>query len=117
MYTTFVLTRALDAKHISDERFIHSFTCAVHQTAFSLMYKLVHLQPTHDADNGRTRLKDNSAQDILQPDSHVPLPHIVAEQGCCDLWGKGHAPDMDRRCELARAVCVMFNAHVVPRRP
>ena len=40
MNTTFVLTRALDAKHISDQRFIHSFACAVcsravHQSAFS----------------------------------------------------------------------------------
>ena len=51
MYTTFVLTRALDAKLISDEHFIHSFTCDVHQTAFSPMYRLVHLHPTHDADN------------------------------------------------------------------
>ena len=51
MYTTFVLTRALDAKHISDERSIHSFICAVHQTAFSPMYRLVHLHPTHDADH------------------------------------------------------------------
>ena len=73
-YTAFVLARALDAKHIGDERFIHSFTCAVHQTAFSLMYKL-YLHPTHDADNDRTRLKDKSAHDTLQSDSHVPLPH------------------------------------------
>ena len=70
-----MLKRALDAKHIGDERFIHSLTCAVHQTAFFLMYKLVHLHPTHDADNDRTWLKDKSAQDTLQSDSHVPLPH------------------------------------------
>ena len=75
MYTAFVLTRPLDAYHIGDERFIHSFTCAVHQTAFSLMYKLVHLHPTHDADTDRTWLKDKSEQDTLQSDSHVPLPH------------------------------------------
>ena len=53
-----------------------SYTVSVHQTAFSLMYKLVHLHPTHDADSDRTWLKDESAQDTLQSVSHVPLPHI-----------------------------------------
>ena len=57
MCTTCVLTRVHDATHICDVRFIYSFICEVHQTAFSLMYKLVRTHPIHDADNSWKCLK------------------------------------------------------------
>ena len=71
LYITSMLTRSLDAKHTGDELLIHSFTCAVHQTAFSLVYKLVHLHPTHDADHDRTRHKDKKARRTLCSQAHM----------------------------------------------